>query len=187
MQHWSATRRGAVILAAGCCLPQRALAAEPDGARWMRAAEQQKERALSWGDQAYGAVLVKDDRIIGHGPSRVVKNRDPDAHAEREAIEQALSAVGAQGVKGAVLYSTSRPCGRCEDAAARAGVGRMIFGTQLQDAGVPKPRGQALGRGTPLVHHRPPAGTIACPHRPPAPQHPTLEVSHVQSRDDRHQ
>ena len=44
--------------------------------------------ALSWGDQPYGAVLVQGGRIIGNGPSRVVKNRNPDAHAEREAIER---------------------------------------------------------------------------------------------------
>lgn len=107
--------------------------------RWMEAAEEMKKQALSWGDQAYGAVLVKDNRIIGYGPSRVIKNQDPEAHAEREAIRQALSESGARVVEGALLYSTSRPCRACEQAAARAGVRRMYFGPQAQDGGQPKP------------------------------------------------
>jgi tRNA(Arg) A34 adenosine deaminase TadA len=106
--------------------------------RWVESAEEMRKQALSWGDQAYGAVLVKDNRIIGYGPSRVVKNNDPEAHAEREAIKHALASVGAQAVAGAVLYSTSRPCRACELAAAKAGVQRMYFGQTAQDAGTPK-------------------------------------------------
>jgi tRNA(Arg) A34 adenosine deaminase TadA len=106
--------------------------------RWIRAAEEMKQLALSWGDQPYGAVLVKDDRIIGYGPSRVVRNGDPDAHAEREAIKHALLQVGARGLAGSILYSTSRPCTLCEAAAARIGVTRMFYGPQIRDAGVPE-------------------------------------------------
>ena len=106
--------------------------------RWIDAAEEMKRQALSWGDQAYGAVLVKDNRIIGYGPSRVVKDQEPEAHAEREAIKHALSATGAKAVTGAILYSTSRPCRACEAAAAKAGVQRMYFGPNAQDAGTPR-------------------------------------------------
>ena len=131
-------RRLALIPVALCCSPRLAIAdAPPSHRRWMAAAEEMKSRALSWGDQAYGAVLVKDDRVIGLGPSRVVKNQDADAHAEREAIKHALASVGRQGVAGAVLYSTSRPCALCESAAFKAGVSRMIHGPTLQDVGAP--------------------------------------------------
>ncbi len=112
--------------------------ARESGKRWIDAAEEMKKQALSWGDQAYGAVLVKDNRIIGYGPSRVVKNKDPDAHAEREAIKHALSELGPQAVAGSILYSTSRPCRACELAAAKAGVQRMYFGQTAQDGGLPK-------------------------------------------------
>jgi tRNA(Arg) A34 adenosine deaminase TadA len=106
--------------------------------RWIDAAEEMRKQALSWGDQAYGAVLVKDNRIIGYGPSRVVKNQDPEGHAEREAIKHALSAAGTQAVTGAILYSTSRPCRACEAAAAKAGVQRMYFGPNALDVGTPR-------------------------------------------------
>jgi tRNA(Arg) A34 adenosine deaminase TadA len=123
------------------CAPRLAFATGAEaGMRWAREAEAMRQQALSWGDQAYGAVLVRDDRVIGHGPSRVVKDRNPDAHAEREAIRDALAREGADRVRGADLYSTSRPCALCEAAAARAGVRRMYVGPQAQDAGAPVAR-----------------------------------------------
>ena len=106
--------------------------------RWHDAAVEMKRLAESWGDQPYGAVLVKDGAVVGEGPSRVVKNRDQNAHAEREAIRDAQRRLGTQTLQGTVLYSTSRPCNLCEEAAGRAGVGRMYFGPQLADAGIPK-------------------------------------------------
>jgi len=93
--------------------------------------------AESWGDQPYGAVLVMNGTLIGEGPSRVVKDRDPNAHAERVAIRDAQRKLGRQGLAGSLLYSTSRPCSLCEAAAAKAGVSRMYFGPALTDAGRP--------------------------------------------------
>lgn len=98
-----------------------------------------RQLALSWGDQPYGAVLVTSAGLVAEGPSRVVKNADPDAHAEREAIREAQRRLGTEALPGSVLYSTSRPCRLCEQAAARAQVARMYFGPELQDAGPPRP------------------------------------------------
>ena len=95
--------------------------------------------ALSSGDQPYGAVLVTSTGLVAEGPSRVVRNADPDAHAEREAIREAQRRLGTETLPGSVLYSTSRPCRLCEQAAARAQVARMFFGPELQDAGPPRP------------------------------------------------
>ncbi len=123
------------------CSPRWAAAdSAASGRRWIEQAEEMKRLAMSWGDQPYGAVLVRNERIVGLGPSRVVKNQDADAHAEREAIKHALAEGGPQGARGAVLYSTSRPCAACERAAFQAGVARMVFGPQVQDAGAPRDR-----------------------------------------------
>lgn len=105
--------------------------------QWYAAAAAMKRLAESWGDQPYGAVLVLNGTLVGEGPSRVVKNQNPDAHAEREAIRDAQRKLGREKLQGAILYSTSRPCGLCESAAARAGVSRMYFGPSLIDAGAP--------------------------------------------------
>ena len=96
-----------------------------------------KRIAEASGDQPYGAVLVLDGKLVGEGPSRVVKNQDVNAHAEREAIRDAQRRLGRMELPGTVLYSTSRPCSLCEAAAAQAGVSRMYFGPTLIDAGPP--------------------------------------------------
>jgi tRNA(Arg) A34 adenosine deaminase TadA len=106
--------------------------------RWYEAAEAMRRQALSWGDQSYGAVLVLDGVLVGEGPSRVVKNNDVDAHAEREAIRDAQRRLGRKSLAGSVLYSTSRPCRLCEAAAREAEVARMIFGPDLTDGGAPR-------------------------------------------------
>ena len=111
--------------------------AHPDP-RWHEAAVSMLRLAESWGDQPYGAVLVLEGTLVGEGPSRVVKNRNIDAHAEREAIRDAQRRLGRKELPGAILYSTSRPCRLCEAAAAEAKVSRMYFGPTLTNAGAPR-------------------------------------------------
>ena len=106
--------------------------------RWYEAAAEMQRLAKSWGDQPYGAVLVAGGAIIGSGPSRVVLLGDPTAHAEREAIRDAQRRLGQNSLAGSVLYSTSRPCRVCENAAADAKVARMFHGPQMIDAGEPR-------------------------------------------------
>lgn len=96
-----------------------------------------KAKAVAAGDQAYGAVLVMDGRIAGWGPSRVVVDKNNDAHAERVAMWDAQKRRGGKDLTGAILYSTSIPCRDCQDFAARHGVARMIHGTAMRDAGRP--------------------------------------------------
>ena len=96
-----------------------------------------RQLAIGWGDQPYGAVLVTPDGVAAQGPSRVVRDADPDAHAERVAIRAAQRRLGTRNLAGAVLYSTSRPCAVCERAAAQAQVARMYYGPGLTDAGRP--------------------------------------------------
>jgi tRNA(Arg) A34 adenosine deaminase TadA len=94
--------------------------------------------AVASGDQAFGAVVVKDGQVVGLGPSRVVVNNDPTAHAEMEAIRDACRRLGARDLSGGILYSTSRPCPMCEAAASWARIGRMINGPDAADAGAPR-------------------------------------------------
>ena len=138
------SRRHAVMAAAvAAAWPARATdmlaggGAHPDP-RWYAKAREMQVLAESWGDQSYGAVVVLGDQLLGLGPSRVVKDHDPDAHAERVAILEAQRRLGRRDLAGAMLYSTSRPCRACEAAAARAGLSRMYHGPGLTDAGPPR-------------------------------------------------
>lgn len=100
-----------------------------------------KNEAVARGDQPYGAVVVVAGVIAGYGPSRVNRDRNPDAHAERVALWDAQKRLGRQILEGAVVYATSRPCTACQSALAAAGVARMLVGPSADDAGRPRPGG----------------------------------------------
>lgn len=108
-----------------------------DGEQFIAEAFRQRDIAIRAGDQDYGAVVVRAGEIIGLGPSRVVLDRNEDAHAERVAIADARRRTGAASLQGAILYSSSRPCRICERAAA-VGITRMIHGLGATDAGAPR-------------------------------------------------
>ncbi len=94
---------------------------------FMARAVAMRERALASGDQGFGAIVVKRDRIVAETPSRVVVNGDPTAHAEMEAIRAAARALGTQDLSSCIMYSTSKPCAMCETAAYWAGLEGMVF------------------------------------------------------------
>jgi Cytidine and deoxycytidylate deaminase zinc-binding region len=72
-------------------------------------AARMKREAITSGDQPFGAVVVMGDTIVGYGPSRVLIDRNPNAHAERVALWDAQRRLGNRDLSGAVIYSTSRP------------------------------------------------------------------------------
>ncbi len=104
----------------------------------MRRAFALRDEAIRAGDQAFGAVVVRGQEIVGASPSRVVTNNDPTAHAEMEAIRDAAKRLRSRELAGCVLVSSSRPCRMCETAAMWAGISRMIYGENLTDAGAPR-------------------------------------------------
>ncbi len=105
--------------------------------KWMTRAEEMKRNAIVVGDQPYGAVVVKDGRIVGEGPSRVITDHDATAHAEMEAIRDASKRLRTGNLSGCVLYATSKPCRMCETAAYWAGISRFVYGSGLTDGGAP--------------------------------------------------
>jgi tRNA(Arg) A34 adenosine deaminase TadA len=134
------TRRALMFGTAGAsaALVMRANAAPAEHHDFIAAAFRMRDEAIRAGDQPYGAVIVRDGRIIGFGPSRVVLKNDLTAHAEREAVREAQARLGSHDLARCVLYSSSRPCSICEATAAEANVTRMIFGREATDAGRPR-------------------------------------------------
>ena len=111
-----------------------------DAGPFMAKAEEMLRQAVAAGDQAYGAVIVKDGQIVGFGPSRVVVNGDPTAHAEMEAIRDAAARLKTQDLSGCTMVSTSKPCPMCETAAYWARLDGLIHGQSLTDDGPPEYR-----------------------------------------------
>ena len=131
-------RRFAPLAFVASCLLTPAQAAGTTLPQAMARARALRDEAQRSGDQAYGAVVLRGDAIVGESPSRVVVNGDPTAHAEMEAIRDAARRLGTRDLSGCVLVSTSRPCRMCEAAAGWARIERMVHGDALTDAGRPQ-------------------------------------------------
>ena len=82
----------------------------------------------------FGAVIVRDGKIIGEGWNRVVASGDPTAHAEIGAIRMACAAVGSFHLPETTLYASSEPCPMCLSAAYWARIGRIVFANSRAEA-----------------------------------------------------
>ncbi len=111
---------------------------DSDAASFMDRAFDMRRIAVDRGDQAYGAVVVLNDRIVGQSWSRVVIDGDPTGHAEMAAIRDAARRLHSRDLREAVMYSSSRPCPMCEAAAYWAGIGQLVYGRDLNSAGRPR-------------------------------------------------
>jgi len=109
-----------------------------DRRRFMDRAFEMRAEAVRRGDQPFGAVVVKDGRIVGEGISAVITRPDPTAHGEIEAIRDAAKRLGTRDLSGAELFTTFRPCPMCEAAAAWAGIARVWHGEAIADGGAPR-------------------------------------------------
>jgi tRNA(Arg) A34 adenosine deaminase TadA len=83
---------------------------------------------------AFGCVIVKDGKIIGEGANRVVAENDPTWHGEIEAIRKACKAEGSFKLEGATLYTSAEPCPMCMAATYWAGIKRVFYAAQIEDA-----------------------------------------------------
>lgn len=115
--------RAATARTSGFRQPDRA---DPEG--FLSVAHDMLDRAVADGDQPFGAVVVKDGKIVGWGPSRVVTDTDPTAHAETIAVRNAAKRLGTRDLYGCVMYSTSHPCPMCEASAYWANIDRFVYG-----------------------------------------------------------
>jgi tRNA(adenine34) deaminase len=75
-----------------------------------------------------GALVVRDEEVLGEGWNRPVASHDPTAHAEIVALRQAAEKIADYRLGGATLYVTLEPCPMCAAAIAHARIARLVFG-----------------------------------------------------------
>ena len=83
----------------------------------------------------FGAVIVKDGRVIAEGFNKVTSDNDPTAHAEVVAIREACAALGSFTLEGAEIYTSCEPCPMCLGAMLAARLPRVVFGCADPKAG----------------------------------------------------
>jgi len=95
---------------------------------FMREALRQAQKAYAADEVPVGAVVVRQDKIIGRAHNQVELLKDATAHAEMLALTQAEAAVGDWRLTDCDLYVTKEPCVMCAGAIVHTRIRRVIFG-----------------------------------------------------------
>ncbi len=101
---------------------------------FMKRAIALSQKNIESGGGPFGAVVVKDNKIIGEGWNKVTANNDPTAHAEVEAIRMACKNLNNFDLSGAEIYTSCEPCPMCLSAVYWSRLSKIYFANTKKDA-----------------------------------------------------
>lgn len=93
-----------------------------------------KENIITNNGGPFGAVIVKDGKIVGKGNNHVVLDNDPTAHGEMVAIRDACKNLNTFDLSGCDLYTSCYPCPMCLSASIWANIKTIYYGNTKEDA-----------------------------------------------------
>ena len=82
----------------------------------------------------FGAVIVKDGKIISRAHNTVLKSKDATAHAEVNAIREASKVLNTHDLSGCILYTSAEPCPMCLSAIIWANIKEIYYACTREDA-----------------------------------------------------
>ena len=97
-----------------------------------------RDQAVREGDQAYGAVVVRDGVIVGEGRNYVVLHSDPTAHSELLAVRDAARRLRTRDLSDCDVYSTAIPCAMCQGALYWGRIRRVYTEGRSEEGAVPR-------------------------------------------------
>lgn len=101
----------------------------------MKLAIDEGKKALNLMEVPVGAIIVKDDEIIGSGYNLKETKKSAISHAEIIAIENACKTIGDWRLNGASMYVTLEPCPMCASAIIQSRISKLYIGTFNKDMG----------------------------------------------------
>jgi tRNA(Arg) A34 adenosine deaminase TadA len=113
---------------------------------YLRAAIAEAQAAEANGEVPVGAVVVHENKIIGRGQNRVLRDSDPTAHAEIVALREAGLALKNYRLEDCTLYATLEPCAMCAGAILHARISRLVYAA-------PDPKAGACGSVLSVLNH----------------------------------
>jgi len=102
---------------------------------WMEHALVLAKKAEQYGEVPVGAVIVRDDKLLGEGWNQPISQHDCTAHAEIQALRVACAQVENYRLPGATLYVTLEPCIMCAGAIVHARIARVVYATKEPKTG----------------------------------------------------
>lgn len=106
-----------------------------DHQQWMQQALREAEDTFEAGEKPVGAVVIRNDAIVGRGRNRVEQLNDPTAHAVLLAITAACETLKRNRLPKCTMYVTLEPCPMCAGAIVEARLERLVFGAFDEKAG----------------------------------------------------
>ena len=100
---------------------------------YMREAINEGMLAKEAGEWPFGAVIVKDGKIIARGECNEKRTKSVLGHAELQAINTACNALGSNNLSGCTIYCTNEPCLMCSSAIIQAKIGTVIYSLKRDD------------------------------------------------------
>lgn len=97
---------------------------------FMREAISQARAAECLGEVPVGAIVVRDNQIVGRGFNMPIGENDPSAHAEIVALRDAARNLGNYRLPGCQLFVTLEPCAMCAGAIFHARIARVVYGAR---------------------------------------------------------
>jgi tRNA(adenine34) deaminase len=85
------------------------------------------------GDFPFGAVIVKESKVLARGRNIGVRSNDPTAHAEMVAIRRFVADHPAAELHDATIYASGEPCPMCMGAILWSGIGRVVFAASIEE------------------------------------------------------
>jgi tRNA(adenine34) deaminase len=104
-----------------------------DHEKFMKIAIEEARNSLKEGNKGFGAVLVKDGKIIAKAYDTEVTDLDPTTHAEMSVIRKVSKKYG-KDLTGCVVISTHEPCAMCTGAIIWAKVSGIVYGVSIKDS-----------------------------------------------------
>jgi guanine deaminase len=92
------------------------------------------------GQLPFGAVIARGDEVVAVGVNTALRDNDPTAHGEVEAVRAACQELGTISLAGTTLYSSCEPCPICHTVAIAAEVDRIVYAAPKEwvpDLGIP--------------------------------------------------
>lgn len=89
---------------------------------------------IKLGGGPFGAVIVKDGKIVAEGTNKVTINNDPTAHAEVMAIRNAAKNLNDFNLSGCEIYTSCEPCPMCLSAIYWARIDKIWYANTKTDA-----------------------------------------------------
>lgn len=82
----------------------------------------------------FGALILKEGKVVGVGVNKVIGKHDPTAHAEIEAIRDACINLQTHDLTGCEIYATGYPCPMCMSAIIWANIKKVYYSANYKDA-----------------------------------------------------